>query len=94
MRSLVVYFSMGGMWAQVEPTIRVNVNLIQVDVTVTGRGGARVTDLTAADFEVSRDGKRQALKSVIWVPGQRVGLAATVPSTARRRPADDRHHGG
>ena len=61
-----------------------NVNLIQLDVTVrvtvTSRGVTRVTDLTASDFEISRNGKRQVLKSVIWVPGQRVGLAATASS--------------
>jgi VWFA-related protein len=58
--------------AQQPPTIRVDVNLIQVDATVTGRDGKRVTDLTAADFEVQRDGKRQQIKTVLWVPGQRV----------------------
>lgn len=59
-----------------DDTIRVNVNLVQLDVTVTDKAGRHVPDLTAADFEVSRNGKRQAIKSVIFVPGQRVGVAA------------------
>ena len=56
-------------------TIRVNVNLVQLDVTVTDKAGKHVPDLTAADFEVSRNGKRQTIKSVLFVPGQRPGVA-------------------
>ncbi len=56
-------------------TIRVNVNLVQLDVTVTDKAGKHVPDLTAADFEMMRDGKRQTIKSVLFVPGQRVGVA-------------------
>lgn len=66
--------------AQPPPTIRVDVNLIQVDATVIGRDGKRVTDLKAADFEVRRDGKRQQVKSVLWVPGQRVNQLPVVES--------------
>jgi VWFA-related protein len=58
------------------PTIRVNVNLIQVDATVT-RDGKRVSDLTAADFEVYQNGKKQPIRSVLWVPGQRVNQLAS-----------------
>jgi VWFA-related protein len=82
--------------AQPPPTIRVDVNLIQVDATVTGRDGKRVTDLTAADFEVQRDGKRQQIKTVLWVPGQRVNAppvpASPVPMAVSRelRPEDVR----
>jgi len=55
----------------VDPTIRVNVNLIQIDVTVFDKSGRHVPDLGVNDFEVFRDGKRQILKNVLWVPGQR-----------------------
>lgn len=81
---------------QPDPTIRVNVNLIQLDATVTDRSGRRVPDLTAADFEVSREGKRQSIKSVVWVPGQRPKLAPAVPVppasaiTGELRPEDIR----
>ena len=54
-----------------ESTIRVNVNLIQIDVTVTDRTGKHVPGLKVDDFEVFRDGKKQALKSALWVEGQR-----------------------
>jgi len=75
------------LWGQPEPTIRVNVNLIQVDVTVTDKSGGRVTDLKAGDFEVSREGKRQQIKSVIYVPGQRKGMEPTKAGAAQDEPA-------
>ncbi len=75
------------LWGQPEPTIRVNVNLIQVDVTVTDKSGGRVTDLKAEDFEVSREGKRQQIKSVIYVPGQRKGMEPTKAGAAQDEPA-------
>ncbi len=63
--------------AQVAPTIRVNVNLIQMDVTVIDKTGKHVPDLTTDDFEVYRDGKRQVLKSALWVPGQHLAVVST-----------------
>ncbi|MDX2267061.1 MAG: VWA domain-containing protein [Bryobacter sp.] len=53
-----------------EPTIRVNVNLVQIDVTVTDKQGKHVEGLTAEDFEVYQNGKRQPVLSVTWVGGK------------------------
>jgi len=75
--------------AQTPPTIRVDVNLIQIDATVTGRDGKRITDLKASDFEVQRDGKRQQLKSVLWVPGQRVNQAPVTDAPASQSVTGD-----
>jgi VWFA-related protein len=59
--------------------VRLGVGLVQVDVVVTDRHGRAVTDLTAADFEVRQDGKRQAVSHAAYM-----GLvaAATAPGPA------------
>lgn len=75
-------------------TAHVEVNVVNVDVTVTDRKGKPVTDLTGEDFEVLEDGKRQTITnfSVIQsristsagtrsetTPGVTVTSAAEVP---------------
>ncbi|MEN6602190.1 MAG: VWA domain-containing protein [Bryobacteraceae bacterium] len=40
-----------------EPTLRITVNLVQVDAVVTDSHGKRVTDLTKDDFVILQDGK-------------------------------------
>ncbi|HNX50917.1 MAG TPA: hypothetical protein PKL08_12190, partial [Thermoanaerobaculaceae bacterium] len=41
------------------------VSVVNVEVVVTDRDGKPVTDLTAADFEVSEDGKPQAITNFL-----------------------------
>ena len=45
-----------------QPTFRGGVDLVRVDVLVTDRAGAPVTDLTADDFEIIEDGRPQAIE--------------------------------
>jgi VWFA-related protein len=45
------------------PTFRAGVNFVRVDVIVSGRDGKLVPDLTAADFEVTEDGKPQKIET-------------------------------
>lgn len=46
---------------QKPPVFRAAVNAVRVDVIVSGKDGSPVTDLTAADFEITEDGKAQAI---------------------------------
>lgn len=46
------------------PIFRSGVDLVNVGVTVTDRKGHLITDLTANDFELWEDGKRQAIRYV------------------------------
>jgi len=46
------------------PVFRSGVNLVRVDVTVTGRRGAPVDDLTIDDFEVLEDGVPQPIETI------------------------------
>ncbi len=58
------------LFAQDPSAIRVNVNLIQFDATVTDKKGRHLPGLTAADFEVFQNGKRQKISSALWVVGR------------------------
>jgi VWFA-related protein len=48
---------------QQQPTFRAGVNLVRVDVIVTDKQGAPVTDLKASDFDVFEDGRPQKIDS-------------------------------
>lgn len=56
-----------------QPTFTVNVNVVDVDVTVKDAQGNFVAGLTADDFEVLEDGKPQAIQtfSYIELPAER-----------------------
>src|SRR5687767_11413505 len=47
--------------------LRVGVDLVQVDATVTDRRGRHVTDLTAEDFEILQDGRPQRITTFAYV---------------------------
>ena len=50
-----------------QPTFRVAVNLVDVDLTVTDAQGNFVTGLTADDFEVFEDGKPQQVQTFSYI---------------------------
>ncbi len=54
--------------APAESVIRVSVDLVQVDATVTDANGRHVADLQASDFEVLEDGKPQRITHFSFVP--------------------------
>lgn len=51
---------------QSENTIRVSVNLVQVDAVVTDSKGKYVKDLSSGDFEVLQDGKLQSISDCTY----------------------------
>ena len=54
------------------PVVRVTLSLVQVDAVVTDKAGRHVTDLSAADFEIFEDGRRQEIThcSYVAMPGR------------------------
>jgi VWFA-related protein len=68
--------------AQQQPTFRVQIDAVTMDVIVKDEGGRFIPDLTKDDFEVYEDGVRQDLASLTVVTGGRVSnvLEAAPPA--------------
>jgi VWFA-related protein len=67
-----------------DEVIKINTNLVQVDAVVT-KDGKLVTDLTADDFEIYQDGKKQEITSFAFISNVPAGaLTAT-----KEKPAND-----
>jgi len=62
------------------PTFRVAVDAVRIDAVVTDKNGNIVRDLSADDFEVLQDGKKQKVTFAQFVP---VSVAAAAPAPAR-----------
>ena len=74
--------------APADPVIRVSVDLVQVDATVTDADGRHVTDLQASDFEVLEDGQTQRITHFSFVPAGRLPVGSkTVAPRLGERPA-------
>jgi VWFA-related protein len=77
--------------AQPAPTIRVGVDLVRIDATVTDERGRHVPDLSIRDFEVLQDGRRQAITTFAYVAGDSPAFTdsgARSPGIARTASAD------
>jgi VWFA-related protein len=69
--------------------VRLSVDIVQIDVVVTDKKGRPVTDLTAADFEVLQDGKRQVVSQISYVgPGRAASSPAPISAAAPIPAAD------
>ena len=81
-RVMAGWFLLASASSQQNPdnTIRITVNLVQVDAVVTDAKGRQVTDLEAKDFEILQDGKPQKITHFSYVATGNAQPAA--PSTA------------
>ncbi len=52
---------------QQEDVVKIDTNLVQIDVVVTDKVGRQVTDLKPEDFEVSEDGKKQQVTHFSYI---------------------------
>ena len=68
--------------------LRISVELVQLDATVTDEKGRHVTNLEAADFEVLQDNRPQTISAFQYVPGGeiRMRLSSFFGRSAGRRP--------
>lgn len=67
-----------------DDVVRITTNLVQVDVVVT-KDGKPVPNLTADDFEIFEDGRRQTITSFAFISN--VAPSASQPVTAEKAPA-------
>ena len=59
--------------------VKITTNLVQVDVVVT-KGGKPVTDLTADDFDLFEDGRRQTITSFAYISNVPASVSQPVKS--------------
>ncbi|HLL74126.1 MAG TPA: VWA domain-containing protein, partial [Pyrinomonadaceae bacterium] len=81
--------------ADEDEVVRITTNLVQVDAVVIDKDGKQVTDLRPEDFEVSEDGRPQAITNFSYIdtepaaarpaPPARPGEAAPAPAGPARR---------
>src|SRR5262245_7962035 len=65
-------------------TIRINVNLVQVDAVVTDAKGNAVTDLKPEDFEIRQDGKPQVITNFGYI-STRPATAPVIPTVQTKK---------
>ena len=84
-RLVIASVSLCAAIAQAQVTERIDVRVVNVDVTVTSKG-VPVIGLTRDDFEVFEDGKRQSISNFYTSEETRTIAATTVPAVAGAQP--------
>jgi hypothetical protein len=69
-----------GFQTDATPVIRVSVNLVQIDTTVTDAQGHTVPNLEAKDFEILQDGKPQTITKFSYVAPPKAALRPGTPA--------------
>jgi VWFA-related protein len=83
---LFVSAAFAPIWQQ-PPTLRTGTAGVLVDVTVLDKDGRPVTDLNAADFEVSEDGRTQQIVSATLMRGGVPSRVASAAASGSSQPA-------
>ena len=85
-RTLAGLFVLASASSQNNPdnTIRITVNLVQVDAVVTDSKGKQVTDLEAKDFEILQD---ISVNGTLVIPKGGLAFATVTEAQAKRRMA-------
>ena len=60
--------------------VRISTNLVQIDAVVVNRDGKQVIDLTADDFEIFEDGKKQVITNFSYV----ANVPSSIPSDSTK----------
>src|SRR5438128_2672258 len=81
-------FLLASAFSQENPdtTIRITVNLVQVDAVVTDAKNRQVTDLKASDFEIRQDGKPQKITHFSYISTLPAPAATPVTAPIARTP--------
>jgi VWFA-related protein len=66
-----------------QPLLRVNVDLVQMDVVVTDSKGKHIEDLKPEEFEIQESGKPQRITNFSFISDARTGMVVTGRETAK-----------
>src|ERR1041385_5452455 len=72
-----------------QPVFRAGINYVRVDVIVSGRNGAPVADLKQSDFELTEDGKPQAIENFKFIKLDGGVASLVAEGTPRQIRTDD-----
>ncbi|MDR3718565.1 MAG: VWA domain-containing protein [Bryobacteraceae bacterium] len=67
------------------PLVRINVDLVQMDVVVSDAKGNHVTDLKPEEFEILENGKPQRITNFSFLSDERAGAVATAPDAKDKK---------
>ena len=65
-----------------DDVVKITTNLVQIDAVVT-KGGKAVPDLTAEDFEIYEDGKKQTITSFAYISNLPKAVAEPAPAKGK-----------